>query len=261
MQRQTRRRSLSPASPVRTRSVSKEGGKKRAQSISKLTREIKVVVRKSMTNVVCTGETATSVSSPSITVTSNPVPIVSSISTVSSNNGVITGQTTNNPTERRTDQAASIGNSALDENSVCNSTTQSHGKSTTVTVNASNLSVSSSTTFALPRTSAVSTSSSVLSSITAILTSSVNTGRSGPVFSTPLIQPMAASAGQPLGVNPVRDVEWPEGSEGIRMMFNSLTEPQKQEVADCLQALKYMRQRLRTSYLMERLVNGTHDVC
>src|SRR6266404_3351936 len=256
MQRQTRRRSLSPASPVRTRSVSKEGGKKRAQSISKLTREIKVVVRKSMVNVVCTGDSATPVTIQSITVTSNTTPVSSISLAASSSNVATTGHTITNPTTRITDQTASGGNSALDGNSLSNSTTQSHGKSTTVTVNASNLSVSSSTTFALPRTSAVSTSSSVLSSITAILTSSVNTGRSGPVFSTPLIQPMAASAGQPLGVNPVREVEWPEGSEGIRMMFNSLTEPQKQEVADCLQALKYMRQRLRTSYLMERLVNG-----
>src|SRR6267143_2335217 len=162
MQRQTRRRSLSPASPVRTRSVSKEGGKKRAQSISKLTREIKVVVRKSMTNVVCTGDSATSVTIQSITVTSNTTPVSSISLTASSSNVATTGHTINNPTTRVTDQTASGGSSSLPGNGVHNSTVQSQGKSTTVTVIASNLSVSSSTTSVIPRTSAVSTSSSVL---------------------------------------------------------------------------------------------------
>src|SRR6266404_1485043 len=256
MQKQTRRRSLSPASPARTRSVSKEGGIKRAQSNPRLTKGTKsTVIKKSMSNAV-TGEA--SVTTQSISITTNSVSISSSNLAFSSDNVATTGHSINNPTTRVTDQTASSGSSSLPGNGVHNSTVQSQGKSTTVTVIASNLSVSSSTTSVVPRTSAVSSSVLIMSSAAAVITSSVNTGSSAPgvIFSTPLIQPMAQSAGQPSGVTTVRDVEWPEGSDALRLMFNSLTESQKQEISNCLQALKYMRQRLRTSFLMEGVVNG-----
>ncbi len=255
MQKQTRRKSLSPASPVRTRSISREGGIKRAQSSSKLSSRTKSTVNKSMSNAVVS---EASVTTQSITVTTNSVSVSSSVSIGSSNNAALRSVTVAVDRLQTLGQTSHTGSAVLSGSNVRNDTNVSQVNPNPINVSNPVIRSDNNPILSLSRTQGGFSSSSVLASAAAVITSSVSIISSAPglVFSTPPIQPMAQSAGQPSGVSTVRDVEWPEGSEAIRMMFNSLTEPQKEEVADSLQALKYMRQRLRASYLMEKLVKG-----
>src|SRR6266404_3464301 len=193
MQKQTRRKSLSPASPVRTRSISREGGIKRAQSSSKLSSRTKSTVNKSMSNAVVS---EASVTTQSITVTTNSVSVSSSVSIGSSNNAALRSVTIAVDRLQTLGQTSHTGSAVLSGSNVRNDTNVSQVNPNPINVSNPVIRSDNNPILSLSRTQGGFSSSSVLASAAAVITSSVSIISSAPglVFSTPPIQPMAQSA-------------------------------------------------------------------